>query len=319
MKAPITSLTIFCFCLLIGCNSCTNKPGTKTGLSESKTTILLNDGTKLTYFIEGEGYPCIVVTEGELLTNAISKELKNHFKFIFVNARMNVLDPGDVNKITFEVLADDVEQIRKALDLNKICVFGHSVSGLIALEYARKYPQFTTHVIMNGTPPYSDELLAPTCKSYWETTASKERKEMWTKNWKGISRDSLDRLGTSEAGKLLYILDGPQCFYDYNFSAASFLTNVYWNMSVWNQIFKKLLINYQLSEGKSIETPVFMALGKYDYFVPYMVWDDQKTTIPNLFIYLFEKSGHYSFFEEEDLFRKELTAWFEKTKEKNNE
>jgi proline iminopeptidase len=319
MKTSIYTLILFSLCFFVGCKGKSDKSSEKKEPARIENSIVLNDGTKLSYFIEGEGYPCIVVTEGELLSKTLSTEIKKHFKFIFINARMNVANPGDVNKITFEVLADDVEQIRKALNIDKVSVFGHSVSGLIALEYARKYPQFTTHVIMNGTPPYSDELLAPTCKSYWETTASKERKEMWTKNWKGISRDSLDRLGTSEAGKLLYILDGPQCFYDYNFSAASFLTNVYWNMSVWNQIFKKLLINYQLSEGKSIETPVFMALGKYDYFVPYMVWDDQKTTIPNLFIYLFEKSGHYSFFEEEDLFRKELTAWFEKTKEKNNE
>ena len=316
MKTSIYTLILFSLYFFVGCKGKSDKSSEKKEPARIENSTVLNDGTKLSYLIEGEGYPCIVVTEGELLSKTLSTEIKKHFKFIFINARMNVANPGDVNKITFEVLVDDVEQIRKALNIDKVSVFGHSVSGLIALEYARKYPQFTTHVIMNGTPPYSDELLAPTCKSYWETTASMERKEMWTKNWKSISRDSLDRLGTSEAGKLLYILDGPQCFYDYNFSAASFLTNVYWNMSVWNQIFKKLIINYQLSEGKSIETPVFLALGKYDYFVPYMVWDDQKTTIPNLFTYLFEKSGHYSFFEEEELFRKELTAWFERTKEK---
>ena len=314
MKATITSLTIFCFCLLIGCNSCTNKPGPKTGLSESRTTILLNDGTKLTYFIEGEGYPCIVVTEGELLTNAISKELKNHFKFIFINARMNVSDPGDVNKITFDVLVDDIDQIRKALDLNKICVFGHSVSGLIAFEYAKKYPQFTSHVIMNGTSPVDGQLLDPLCNMYWETNASKERKEALTKSWSNLSKDSLENLGTSESRKLKYVLDGPKCFYDYNFRADSLLKNTYWNASVWDQIFTKLIPVYDIGKGKTVDIPVFLSQGKYDFYDPYIAWDSCKSKIPNLSFHLFEKSGHYSLYEEEELFRRELITWFENTR-----
>ena len=91
------------------------------------------------------------------------------------------------------------------------------------------------------------------------------------------------------------------------------MENVYWTMNVWNQIFKKLLINYDISKGKPINTPVFLALGKSDYFVPYTIWDDQKSKIPNLTCHLFEKSGHYSCFEEEELFNKELLSWFENT------
>jgi len=282
---------------------------------KKENSIVLNDGTKLTYFIEGEGYPCIVVTEGELLSNVLSNQLKKNFKFIFINARMNVVDPGDINKINFDVLVDDVEQIRKALDLEKVSVFGHSVSGLIAFEYARKYPQFTTHVIMNGTSPFEDQKLEKLCNTYWETTASKERKEAWTKNWSKISRDSLIQLETSEAGKLNYILDGPKCFYDYYFKAAFFLKDSYWNMGVWNQIFNKLMIDYDIAKGKTVDIPVFVSQGKYDFMAPYMAWDNYINKIPNLSIHVYEKSGHYAFYEEEDLFRKELIAWFENTKD----
>jgi pimeloyl-ACP methyl ester carboxylesterase len=120
-------------------------------------------------------------------------------------------------------------------------------------------------------------------------------------------------LATSEAGKQLYMLDGPQCFYDYNFSAKDWLQNVYWNMNVWGQIFKKLLINYDVGQGKPIVTPVFLSLGKFDFFVPATSWEDPKAKIANLTCFVFEKSGHYAFFEEEKLFRKDLISWFEKT------
>ena len=314
MNTSISTMILISLYLIVCWNSQAQNASQKVQSGRNEKSITMNDGTKLTYFVEGTGSPIVVVTEGELLANAISKDLKKNYKFIFINARMNVADPGDINKITFDVLIDDVEQIRQALKLGKISVFGHSVSGLVALEYARKYPEHTTHVIMNGTPPYSENLMAPICKEYWETNASKERKEMWEKSWYGISRDSLGQLGTSQAGKLLYILDGSQCFHDYNFTASSLLKNVYWNMNVWNQIFNKLLINYDISKGKPINTPVFLALDKSDYFVPYTVWDDQKSKLPNLTCHLFEKSGHYSFFEEEEFFNDELISWFEDTR-----
>lgn len=316
MKTSFCTLILFSLCFFIGCNGKSDKSSDKQEPARIENSIVLTDGTKLSYFIAGEGYPCIVVTEGELLSKAISTEIKKHFKFIFINARMNVANPGDVNKITLDVLVDDVEQIRKALNLEKVMVFGHSISGLIAFEYARKYPKFTTHVIMNGTPPFSDERLDSAYNIYWQNNASRERKDVWHKNWKNISRDSLGNLGTSEAGKLSYLLDGPQYFYDFNFKATHILEKVYWNMKVWDQIFKKLMVNYDIGKGKSIDIPVFLSLGKSDYAVPYLIWDDQKSKIQNLTCHLFEKSGHYSFFEEEELFRKELLDWFENTKEK---
>ncbi len=173
------------------------------------TIIIMNDGTKLSYFIEGEGYPCIVVTEGILLSNTLSTELKKHFKFIFVNARMNVSDPGDVNKITLDLIVDDVEQVRKAINEEKVMVFGHSISGLIALEYARKYPQYASHVIMNGSPPFYNDRFDSISGNYWQKNASKERKEALFNSWLNISRDSLNNLGTSDAGKLSYLLNSP--------------------------------------------------------------------------------------------------------------
>ncbi len=43
-----------------------------------------------------------------------------------------------------------------------------------------------------------------------------------------------------------------------------------------------------------------------------MIWDNYKTKVPNLTVRLFEKSGHYPYYEEEELFRKEITDWTER-------
>lgn len=316
MKISISTLILFSLCLMVCWKGQAQNASQRVQAGRNEKSIIMNDGTKLTYFVEGTGSPIVVVTEGELLANAISKELKKNFKFIFINARMNVADPGDINKITFDVLIDDVEQIRQALKLGKISVLGHSVSGLIAFEYARKYPQFTSHVIMNGTTPFEGQLLEPYNNIHWNKDASKERKDALVKSWRNISRDSLEKLGTSKAGKLIYILDGSKCFYDYNFRADSLLKNSYWNMAVWNQIFSKLMINYDIGKGNIAHVPVFISQGKYDFMGSYMAWNDFKSKIPDLSFHVFEKSGHYPLYEEAEQFNKELITWFENTKEK---
>jgi proline iminopeptidase len=316
MKNSISAMILISLWLLVCWNGQAQNDSQKVQAIRNENSIIMNDGTKLTYFVEGSGSPIIVVTEGELLANAISKDLEKHFKFIFINARMNVEDPGDINKITFDVFIDDVEQIRQALKLGKISVLGHSVSGLIAFEYARKYPQFTSHVIMNGTTPFEGQLLEPYNNIHWNKDASPERKDAWVKSWRNISRDSLEQLVTSEAGKLKYILDGPKCFYDYNFRADSLLKNSYWNTAVWNQIFNKLMINYDIGKGKTVHIPVFISQGKYDFLGSYLAWDDFKSKIPDLSFHVFEKSGHYPLYEEAEQFNKELITWFENTKEK---
>ncbi len=78
---------------------------------------------------------------------------------------------------------------------------------------------------------------------------------------------------------------------------------------MWNHFFGGILNNYDIINGDQITTPVFLALGRYDYGVPYHLWDDRKNEFPKLSYNLFEKSGHYPMMEEQALFDKKLIEW----------
>jgi pimeloyl-ACP methyl ester carboxylesterase len=59
-------------------------------------------------------------------------------------------------------LADDAEGLRQQLDLGKIAVLGHSYGGFIALEYALRYPDSVSHLILLDTAPafnYGEEIM----------------------------------------------------------------------------------------------------------------------------------------------------------------
>jgi proline iminopeptidase len=182
------------------------------------------------------------------------------------------------------------------------------------LQYARKYPEHTSFVIMNGTPPFVNQKSRDIEKAFWEENASKDRKLALTNKWKGVSRETLNKQMGTDSGTRLYVLDGPKLWYDFNFDATKLLKGTYWNMRLWSHIFTDLMPDFDLSKGKTIKVPVFLSLGKEDYYVPFTLWNDEKGKIPNLSFNLFEKSGHYPFFEEEELFRTKLIAWIESLK-----
>jgi proline iminopeptidase len=302
-----TMLILFGVILLYGCENDTDSPP---DYPVRETGTVLSNGIKLEYFIEGKGYPCIV--NGDM-SAMISKELKSKFKFIFLKQRAGMVDPGNVDSITFDVLAEDIEQVRIAVKLDKVGVFGHSMWGLIPLEYARRYPTHTAFVIMNGTPPYVNDKLWSIQDSYWMNNASAERKNAYYEKWKGISSNALNALGTSDAGKYSYILSAAWYFYDFNFDMTPYLKDAYWGNKLGSHMFNVLLPGYDIKQDKPVEAPVFLALGKYDFSVPYIIWNDQKEKIPNLTVNLFELSGHYPFFEEEELYRTKLITWVENT------
>jgi proline iminopeptidase len=72
----------------------------------------------------------------------------------------------------------------------------------------------------------------------------------------------------------------------------------------------KLTPAWSVSVGSSsLHVPIFVALGRYDYTVPYVLWDGIADALPNATLQIFEQSGHQPFFEEPDRFAETLSKW----------
>ena len=136
----------------------------------------------LPYHIEGKGHPCIVVSDPDYSKKALSPQLRHHLKFIYTEPRVfHIHDqPIKYEDITMKTLADDIEALRNHLQLDKTAILGHSIGGLFALEYTKKYSEHVSHLIMLNTPPQLEYWS--TLQDYWKTHASKERLTAYEKN-----------------------------------------------------------------------------------------------------------------------------------------
>ncbi len=306
-KVLILSLLIVL--MLAGCA----KKGTNTAKEDDKhqesSGIVPAEGAELHYVIEGKGIPCLVLGHSESARLIWSQGLRNHFKFVFTDLRHDSRSNSslEISKITLDTYLDDIEKVRQTLGLDKIAVLGHSHHGLMALEYARKYPQNTTHVMMTGCAPYTAWGAGD---EFWESDASDERKNIFNQNWERLPQQVLNQLSPKERQVRTYVAMTPKLLYDPN-GDLSYIVDAFEND-------KDLFLHYQLVILKDydiaerpgrVERPVFLGIGRYDYVAPYYLWDDRKDVLPNLSYNLFKKSGHFPMVEEGELFDKKLADW----------
>lgn len=217
----------------------------------------------------------------------------------------------EISKITLDTYLDDIDKVRRTLGLDKTAVFGHSIHSYIALEYARKYPKNTSHVIMTGDTPY--RIAAEVADEFWESDASDERKMILKQNWEKISEDELSQISPKERVVKTYMAMTPKLFYDPRYDLSWIYKNAASNQKIANHLFQVIFKDYDIAKRSGrVETPVFLAIGRYDYLCPYYTWDDRKDVLPNLSYNLFEKSGHFPMVEEQELFDRKLIEWIKR-------
>lgn len=103
----------------------------------------------------GHGYPLLLMHGGPSLdhTSLLPLEpLADQFTLIFYDHRCNGRSEGaEVASMTWENLTADADALRQALGFDKWAVLGHSFGGNVALEYALRYEQNLSHLILMNT------------------------------------------------------------------------------------------------------------------------------------------------------------------------
>ncbi len=118
------------------------------------TTISIR-GISLFVKVTGRGYPLLLMHGGPGVDHTTMLPLSpiaNHFTLVFYDHRGNGRTTGaDVTSMTWENLTADAEALREALGFDKWAVLGQSFGGMVALEYALRYPQSLSHLILLDT------------------------------------------------------------------------------------------------------------------------------------------------------------------------
>ena len=271
---------------------------------------------QLPYIIEGNGQPAIVVGSSKYYPRAFSKNLRNHLRFVFMDHRGMAPSPGQVDTSEFELdkIVDDIEILRQQLGLGRIMIIGHSGQSYMALEYGKKYPENTSHVVMIGIAPNLGSANAELAEKNYQSLADSDRLAAEKENMRAIPEEKLSELPPGEAFITGYIRNAARIWYDPRYDCTPLWEGVEINMDMFEHVWGKLFAEIDITQGlEDLQCPVFLALGRYDFIVaPPSSWDPVKSKFKNLTLRIFEKSGHTPQFEEPELFDKDLLAWMNK-------
>ena len=256
--------------------------------------------------------PCIVVALAPLYAPLFSNRLKQRIRFIFVDFKnsWNAESPGGVEKIDMDSLVEEIDQVRNALGLEKVCLLGHSAPGLVAVEYTLRHPDRVSQLILVSVEPYfsSDWIKART--KFWETEASTDRKAIHKRNVERFPDDLLRKLSPRDAYALRYVRNGAHYFYDPSYDLYWAFSGKQFSAELITHFINTIIKDYDPRPRLANNTvPIFLPLGRYDYNIPYREWDSARKTTPRLTCHIFERSGHFPMLEESNLFDERVIRW----------
>ncbi|NML72303.1 alpha/beta hydrolase [Chryseobacterium sp. RP-3-3] len=113
-----------------------------------------SDHVKIKYKVSGKGEVCLYVPGGpgqgypsfELMGG---NHLEKKMKMIYMDQRGSG-QSGTSENYHLEAMVQDIEELRQHLKLDKIFLLAHSFGGIIAVNYAKKYPQHTKGLILSN-------------------------------------------------------------------------------------------------------------------------------------------------------------------------
>lgn len=270
--------------------------------------IVSVNGAELFCSTRGHGPACLVPSgigtrPYELQT---PPELSDRFTLVYVDLRGSGQSTGEPADLTFDLLAEDLEAVRTALGVERIAILGHSILGMLAIEYGRRRPESVSHVITAGTPPHGDMArIAAEAKAFFERDASADRKRRLRDNMAGQSSDASMRQ--------FLLAQGPMRFFDAGFDATPHLEAAIARPQLLGHVMSTLAPGWDVTaDPGSLTVPLFLAHGRHDYVVPWLLWDGIPARLPDATFQLFERSGHQPFFEEPDRFATALADWMAK-------
>lgn len=228
--------------------------------------IETNDNLKLYVKRSGKGIPCIFIHGGP---GAWSKDfeiycgkyLESNIEMIYIDQRGCGRSEGkERSNYSISQIVEDIEMVRKKLNIKKCILLAHSFGGIIATSYAKKYEQYIGGIILsNCTLNFNESLKSQIDKGYELLNIVNEGYgNHLIQTWKKVAYNLIKE---DKYYKLQYK--------DYNnYIRMNSLDNAIINVNMSNQCFEnKSYFEDYCKVSEEIKIPTLIITGSEDYAI----------------------------------------------------
>lgn len=298
-----TSYSIFSFffvalCILLGHSLC----------SQTSHFAAINGGT-LHYQTVGSGKAVLIINGGPGIDAEgfmyLAKRIADlGYQSVLYDQRgtgQSKLDTIDSATITMDLMTEDIEVIRKALNIDKWLVFGHSFGGVMANYYASKHPDKISGIIHSSSGGIDLKILGNAGARINELLSEVERDSLayWRQQLRADPSEANRAMHTRALAKAYVVSDAHVPIV----TARMKNVNMTINGLVWQDLSR---INYDCKNVLSdFHQPVLIIQGDQD-----VVTDDMAITadsvFPNSRLVFLENCGHYGWLDQEERYFGEI-------------
>jgi proline iminopeptidase len=218
------------------------------------------------------------------------------------------------NDYALTTLVEDIEALRRELGVPKIALLGHSFGGLLALEYAAKYPQHVSHLIFVAGV-WNFDLQ---CRLRVESLA-KLRPEAYARvRGDTIAPDGSRRNGCDlefrairgeERERYNIELMFPNPSVNARMDSVNAARNVRNTGELSRGLFQGGLLGYRFRAHDRLTMPVLVVAGRFDGAARPEGLRELAGQLPNARFVDYERSGHFVYLDEPDRFAKEVSSF----------
>lgn len=185
---------------------------------------------------------------------------------------------------------NNLEEIRKTLNLEKMTLFGESWGSILALSYAAKHPDRIHKLILTAA-------VGLTSKDYRAFKENLLRKPRFYKKMLLGYYSLSSLLGVDSSRKLEQLLDP---HYVYSVDTLKKKTTISYNQDALKHIGKELDHHYNLIPSLPVfrSLPIMIAQGSQDILPPDYIKANVLVHLNNAILHEVEESGHWTILEQ---------------------
>jgi proline iminopeptidase len=262
--------------------------------------------------VSGQGMPTLAIgISGKLMQRTLSDKFKSNFTLyssdLYWERRFKLERPTE---LTLDQMIDDLVEMGKNLNLSQYVLLGHSAYGIVALEFAKRYPKYLQGLILIGTQVNFNPAILIEHEKYFQTHADVKRRQIDAERRAAFSKEDHSLNDPMEQFLRSYTWkEAPRYWHDPSFDCTPMWQDIILENELFNHFFDTLLPSIDARTNvQHIQCPIFLASGMSDY--DSCPWDWAKCQIPaTMQISKFSKSGHYPHYEEQSLFDERIEAW----------
>lgn len=238
--------------------------------------------------VMGHGDPLLLMHGGPGLdhtTLSSFEPLADRHTLIFYDHRCNGRSTGAVESMTWENLTADADALRETLGFARWAVLGHSFGGHVALEYALRYPERLSHLLLLDTAAdawwiqhNAPEILAK--RGYRAATVRAAR------------RFYTGQLKPREVLPIIWRFAGA---YYYHFSVPGLLSTFRIKRRPEAHVvaFGQLLTGWSVMDRlHEIDVPALVLAGRHDFLFPPEHQAILADRLPHAQLEIIERAGH---------------------------